>query len=69
MDQFEILLNLINFEFIIIVLHVGVVLLLLGLCLMRGIEEIIPIKVKIVFGQIFVEGNGLIFGNSEFMAD
>ena len=69
MNQFDILLNLINFKLIMIVPHIGMILFLLAILQsLCAIEEIIPIEVLIILGEVIIEGDCLSLGYAQFMA-
>jgi hypothetical protein len=70
MHQFDILLDLIDFELVVVVPHICVVLLLLvDLNPVGVIEEVIPVEVLVVLAEVFVVGDGLGLRDAQFVAD
>ena len=68
-DELDVLLNLVDLELIKVVSHVGVVLLLLiAFQSLSAIEEIVPVEVLVIFGEIVIESDGLRFRYAQLVA-
>lgn len=61
MDDFEILLDLFDFE-LVIAISDGAVMAILVMLAYGVIEEIIPVEILIVFINVFLEVDGMLLG-------
>ena len=70
MDEFEVFLDLINFELVVAVSDRAVGLfIVVATGLDRVVEEVVPIEVLVVLFHVLLEGYTFLLGDAQFQAD
>ena len=70
MDEFEILLDLVNFELIVAVSDGAVGLLVVVAAGLDGVvEEVVPVEVLVVLLDVLLEGYAFLLGDAQLQAD
>ena len=71
MDELEVLFNLVNFELVVAVSDgsIGVLVVVVATGVDGVVEELIPVKVLVVFFQKLLERNSSLLGDSQFSAN
>ena len=70
MDEFEVLLDLINFELVVAISDGAVGLfIMVATGLDRVVEEVVPVEMLVVLFHVLLEGYAFLLGDAQFQAD